>query len=175
MGTNYPTMRGIMKKVFFHFLFAAFLAYACGCDSPAPDNNRARSVPENQIFDDEQAVRLAIRELWEAFCAQDERRLDAIIDEEYLDADGTDKRGIIKRYLAPSLICKSVDVNWEDAKIQLKGIKAVAAYRAKYSISSNGTPLLKENQSTDVFIQKNGQWRLFRGSEEESAKRESSP
>lgn len=146
----------------------------CGCGNPVPNNDNEQNTTKPSVAGESQDVRFAIRELWEAYCAQDEKRLNAIIDDDYVNADGTGKKAIIKAYLAPSLICKSVDVDDEHATIQISGNRAVVSYRAKYAISWDGAPLLKNNLSTDVFIKKNDQWRLLKGSAEEKVNKDTS-
>jgi len=163
-----------MKSVFMWLLISVYIATMLGCGNPLPGNDSNTAGAQPNASDETRDINFAIHELWEAYCAQDEERLNAIIDNDYVNSDGVGKKEIIKRYLAPSLICKSVDIGYETAKIQLKGDRAVVTYRAKYTVSQDGKPLLIDNLSTDVFIKKNGKWRVLRGSAEEDVKRDTS-
>ncbi len=163
-----------MERAFRWLLISICMATMLGCENTASSNDNKISDTKLSGGDETQDVRFAIRELWEAYCAQDEKRLNAIIDDDYVNADGTGKEAIIKAYLAPNLICKSVDVDYKHATIQINGNRAVVSYKAKYAISWNGAPLLKDNLSTDVFIKKNDQWRVLKGSAKEKVNRDTS-
>jgi len=119
---------------------------------------------------EKEKVRLAIRELWEAFRLQDRERLNAIIDDEYVSPEGENKDRKIASYLDPSFIVKSAEVNYKDAKVRLDGDRAVVGYTATDRRSLNGESVLVESESTDVFIKRDGKWRLYRGTNDSNEK-----
>ena len=114
------------------------------------------------------SVRLAVHEQWEAFRLKDETRMRAITDDAFSSSADASKESLLSWCLAPTLVVKSADADYRHAQVTLVGDQAVVSYSAEYVVSDHGATEHVDNQSTDIFIKRDGSWRIIGGSAQET-------